>query len=67
MDLLVAAAILNAMGLILLLSSDRLRKERHLEQTPIAAWLAGSWPIALGGILVFIGFATAAYELTNRA
>jgi hypothetical protein len=67
MGFLVVAAILNAVGLLLLLGSDRLRKERHLEQTPIAAWLAGSWPIGIGGILVFIGVATAAYEISNRA
>jgi hypothetical protein len=66
MGLLIIATILNAVGVLLLLGSDRLRTMRPIERSWLGGWFAGSWPIGLGGILVFIGVATAAYELANR-
>ncbi len=67
MGILVTAAILNAIGLVLLLGVSVRRRHRRFRRTALGAWLAGRWSIAIGGLLVFVGVATCAYEIASRA
>jgi hypothetical protein len=63
---LVIAAILNAANLLLMLGNTRLSQARLLRDTPLAEWLAGTVPIAVGGALFFVGAVVATVELIRR-
>lgn len=67
MSILITAAILNAIGLVLLLGVNVRRRHRRIRRTALGSWLAGKWSIATGGLLVLVGVATCVYELGSRA
>ena len=64
--LFVIAAVLNAVGLLLMFGNSYLSKERHLRNRPLATWLSGTVPIAVGAVLIFIGVALAMMELQRQ-
>jgi hypothetical protein len=47
-------------------ATDRIRTQRHVRGSPLAVWLAGSTPVAVGGGLIFLGVVMASFELARR-
>lgn len=70
MAVLIFGAICNVAGLVLVLGAGHFRIRERItflkEDTSGESELEGSWSIAVGGFLIFIGSAVMTYELIDR-